>query len=119
MTSIPCANFDRSTSKRSRSCARGRVQENVQRRLQRTPHGVCRKLDRRAGFGCLVAYGRTTTKNCFATSTSNVRHSTKEQRGPAMVIILCLYLVALWLVFSKFKLVRWGWLSATISPIGG
>ena len=36
-----------------------------------------------------------------------------------MVIILCLYIVALWLVFSKFKLVRWGWLSATISPIGG
>jgi hypothetical protein len=26
-----------------------------------------------------------------------------------MVIILCLYIVALWLVFSKFKLVRWGW----------
>jgi len=24
-----------------------------------------------------------------------------------MVIILCLYLVALWAVFSKFKLVRW------------
>jgi hypothetical protein len=36
-----------------------------------------------------------------------------------MVIILCLYLVALWAVFSKFKLVRWGWLSGTISPIGG
>jgi len=28
-----------------------------------------------------------------------------------MVIILCLYLVALRAVFSKFKLVRWGWLS--------
>jgi hypothetical protein len=28
-----------------------------------------------------------------------------------MIIILCLYLVALWAVFSKFKLVRWGWLS--------
>ena len=32
-----------------------------------------------------------------------------------MVIILCLYLVALWAVFSKFKLVRWGWLSGTLS----
>jgi multidrug resistance efflux pump len=32
-----------------------------------------------------------------------------------MVIILCLYLVALWAVFSKFKLARWGWLSGTIS----
>jgi multidrug resistance efflux pump len=32
-----------------------------------------------------------------------------------MIIILCLYVVALWLVFSKFKLVRWGWLSGTIS----
>jgi hypothetical protein len=28
-----------------------------------------------------------------------------------MVIILCLYIVALWVVFSRFKLVRWGWLS--------
>ena len=32
-----------------------------------------------------------------------------------MLIILCLYVVALWAVFSKFKLVRWGWLSGTIS----
>ena len=32
-----------------------------------------------------------------------------------MIIILCVYLVALWLVFSKLKLVRWGWLSGTIS----
>ena len=36
-----------------------------------------------------------------------------------MVIILCLYIVALWLVFSKFKLVRWGWLSGTISLLVG
>jgi multidrug resistance efflux pump len=36
-----------------------------------------------------------------------------------MVIILCLYLVALWAVFSKFKLVRWGWLSGTISLLIG
>ena len=28
-----------------------------------------------------------------------------------MLIILSLYVVALWLVFSKFKIVRWGWLS--------
>jgi multidrug resistance efflux pump len=36
-----------------------------------------------------------------------------------MVIILCLYVVALWLVFSKLKLVRWGWLSGTISVAVG
>jgi multidrug resistance efflux pump len=36
-----------------------------------------------------------------------------------VVIILCLYAVALWLVFSKFKLVRWGWLSGTISVLIG
>src|SRR5438445_10665971 len=36
-----------------------------------------------------------------------------------MIIILCLYLVALWLVFSKFKLVRWGWLSGTVSLLVG
>src|SRR5258707_5686515 len=36
-----------------------------------------------------------------------------------MIIILCLYVVALWLVFSKFKLVRWGWLSGTVSLLVG
>jgi multidrug resistance efflux pump len=36
-----------------------------------------------------------------------------------MVIILCLYVVALWLVFSKFRLVKWGWLSGTISLLIG
>ena len=36
-----------------------------------------------------------------------------------MLIILCLYIVALWLVFSKFKLVRWGWLSGAISVLIG
>ena len=36
-----------------------------------------------------------------------------------MIIILCLYLVALWAVFSKFKLVRWGWLSGTVSLLVG
>ena len=36
-----------------------------------------------------------------------------------MLIILCLYFVALWLVFSKFKVVRWGWLSGTISVVIG
>ena len=36
-----------------------------------------------------------------------------------MIVILCLYLVALWLVFSKFKLVRWGWLSGTVSIAAG
>ena len=36
-----------------------------------------------------------------------------------MVIILCLYIVAIWLVFSKFKVVRWGSLSGTISVFVG
>ncbi|MBR1157105.1 hypothetical protein [Bradyrhizobium sp. JYMT SZCCT0428] len=27
-----------------------------------------------------------------------------------MIIILCLYVVVMWLVFSKFRLVKWGWL---------
>jgi multidrug resistance efflux pump len=36
-----------------------------------------------------------------------------------MVMILCLYVVALWVVFSKFKLVRWGWLSGTVAVLVG
>ena len=36
-----------------------------------------------------------------------------------MIIILCFYVVALWAFFSKFKLVRWGWLSGTISAFIG
>src|ERR1700732_5105999 len=36
-----------------------------------------------------------------------------------MIIILCLYIVALWLVFSKFKLARWGWLSGTVAVLIG
>jgi multidrug resistance efflux pump len=36
-----------------------------------------------------------------------------------MIIILCIYLVALWAVFSKFKIVRWGWLSGTVSLLIG
>jgi multidrug resistance efflux pump len=36
-----------------------------------------------------------------------------------VIIILCLYIVALWAVFSRFKLVRWGWLSGTISIFTG
>jgi multidrug resistance efflux pump len=36
-----------------------------------------------------------------------------------VLIILCLYFVALWLVFSKFRLARWGWLSGTISVVIG
>ena len=36
-----------------------------------------------------------------------------------MLIILCLYFVALWLLFSRFKVVRWGWLSGTISVVIG
>jgi hypothetical protein len=42
-----------------------------------------------------------------------------QQWGPAIIIILCLYLVAMWIVFSKFKLVRWGWFSGTVSVLVG
>jgi multidrug resistance efflux pump len=36
-----------------------------------------------------------------------------------VVIILCLYILAMWLVFSKFHLVRWGWLSGTVALVIG
>ncbi|UPJ58442.1 HlyD family secretion protein [Bradyrhizobium sp. 192] len=36
-----------------------------------------------------------------------------------MVIILCLYVVALWAVFSRFKLVRWDWASGTVATLVG
>ena len=36
-----------------------------------------------------------------------------------MLIILCLYIFGLWAVFSKLKLVRWGWLSGTVSIVAG
>ncbi|MCK1397070.1 HlyD family secretion protein [Bradyrhizobium sp. 4] len=36
-----------------------------------------------------------------------------------MIIILCLYVLAMWVIFSKLKLVRWGWLSGTISILIG
>jgi hypothetical protein len=32
-----------------------------------------------------------------------------------MLIILCLYAVALWAIFSRFKLVRWGWASGSVA----
>jgi multidrug resistance efflux pump len=40
-------------------------------------------------------------------------------RRSAVVIIVCLYLVALWVLFERVKLVRWGWLSGTISALVG
>ena len=36
-----------------------------------------------------------------------------------MIIILCLYVIALWLAFSKFRLVRWGWASGTVAVLAG
>jgi multidrug resistance efflux pump len=39
--------------------------------------------------------------------------------GSAVVIILCLYVAAMWVVFFRFKLVRWGRLSGTISILIG
>lgn len=36
-----------------------------------------------------------------------------------MLIILCLYIVGLWAIFSKFKLVRWGWASGSAAVLVG
>ena len=36
-----------------------------------------------------------------------------------MLIILTLYLVLVWLIFSKLKLVKWGWASGTVSVLIG
>ena len=36
-----------------------------------------------------------------------------------MLIILTLYLVLLWLIFSKLKLVRWGWASGSVAVLIG
>ena len=36
-----------------------------------------------------------------------------------MVIILITYVALAWLVFSKFKLVKWGWLSGTVTVFIG
>jgi hypothetical protein len=36
-----------------------------------------------------------------------------------MLIILTLYLVLVWLVFSKLKLLSWGWVSSTIAALIG
>jgi multidrug resistance efflux pump len=36
-----------------------------------------------------------------------------------VIIILCLYVIAMWVIFSKFKLVRWGWLSGAVAIIIG
>lgn len=36
-----------------------------------------------------------------------------------MLIILGLYIVALWAIFSKFKLVKWGWASGSASVLVG
>jgi multidrug resistance efflux pump len=36
-----------------------------------------------------------------------------------MLIIVGLYLALVWLIFSKFKLLRWGWFSGTVSVLIG
>lgn len=36
-----------------------------------------------------------------------------------MLIILALYLVGVWLVFSKLRLVPWGWVSGTVTVLIG
>lgn len=36
-----------------------------------------------------------------------------------MVIIAALYLVLVWLVFSRLKLIRWGWFSGTVTALLG
>jgi multidrug resistance efflux pump len=39
--------------------------------------------------------------------------------NPVMLIILTLYLVLVWLVFSRLKLVRWGWVSGSLAVLIG
>ena len=36
-----------------------------------------------------------------------------------MLIILCVYLILVWLLFSKLKLIRLGWVSGTLAALGG
>ena len=36
-----------------------------------------------------------------------------------MLIVVCLYLVLVWLVFSKLRLLKWGWGSGTITVLAG
>ena len=36
-----------------------------------------------------------------------------------MLIILCLYLVLVWLVFSKLKLLKWGWGTGSVAVLVG
>src|SRR5262245_13084172 len=36
-----------------------------------------------------------------------------------MLIILTLYLVLVWLIFSKLKLLRWGWVSGAVTVLIG
>lgn len=36
-----------------------------------------------------------------------------------MLIILCLYLLVVWLLFSRLKIVRWGWLSGSVTALLG
>ena len=36
-----------------------------------------------------------------------------------MLIILSLYILLVWLLFSKLKLIRWGWISGTLAVLGG
>jgi multidrug resistance efflux pump len=36
-----------------------------------------------------------------------------------MLTILAIYVVLVWLIFAKLKLVRWGWVSGTVAVLGG
>ena len=45
--------------------------------------------------------------------------SPRISRSKAVLIILGLYLTLVWLVFSKLKLVRWGWFSGTVAVLIG
>src|SRR5262245_41121626 len=36
-----------------------------------------------------------------------------------MLIILCVYLILVWLLFSKLKPIRLGWVSGTLAALGG
>ncbi|SFI58991.1 HlyD family secretion protein [Bradyrhizobium sp. cf659] len=36
-----------------------------------------------------------------------------------MLVILCLYLALVWLIFSRLKLIKWGWASGTVTMLVG
>jgi hypothetical protein len=74
---------------------------------------------------------RTLSEMIFATSVkvagSTRRATTSKAEGQRyqsvwerkMLIILCLYVALVWLVFSKLKLLKWGWATGSFTVFVG